>query len=267
MDIHWRSQPNMPGPYTPTVSLTPGSTGAFRIVVFVRAVGRHWGVLVAGGVLLGGIATWQRFGHVVKPWLYWSIATIALFIAFVRAWNDQVDAAEQIGSELFILQSRVEKLERPADRPMLSFLRWGQDANKIRDPVSQHGFYLRNHGAAAFEVQVEPLRIEGTFTTHSSPIAKIASNGEGFAPVWIDDQSPRGKWCLDGALQKTLNEMIDTRQLRDGQALVVPVAVTYRDSNYLWYRSIGTLAFVHERIEFTAVRQEHFGATRPAPPW
>ena len=124
MNIHWRSKPNMPGSNTPTVSLAPGSTSAFRIVVFVRAVGRHWAVLLAGGVLLGGIATWQRIGHVVKPWLYWSVATIALFIAFVRAWNDQVDAAEQIGSELVILQSRVEKLERPADRPMLSFLRW-----------------------------------------------------------------------------------------------------------------------------------------------
>jgi hypothetical protein len=203
----------------------------------------------------------------ISPWAYWSIATIAVFVALFRAWSDQVNAAEQIRSELVVLQGRVEKLERPADRPLLSFLRWGQEENETRARVFQRGFYLRNRGGAAFEVQVESLKIEGTFTTHSSPIAQIASNSEGFAPVWIENQSPLGQWDLDGALQQILSEMIDTRQLRSGQALVVPVAVTYRDVDYLWYRSVGTLTFVHDRIEFTAVRQERFAGTKPAPPW
>jgi hypothetical protein len=243
------------------------STGVFRIVGFVRAVGRHCGVLLTGGVLLGGVAIWQRIGHTVRPSVYWSIATITLFIAFVRAWNDQLNAAEQIRSELVVLQSRIEKLEGPADRPLLSFHRWGQEENQTHARAFQRGFYLRNHGGTAWEIQVESLRIGDAFTTHSSPVAQIASNGEGFAPVWIENQSPLGQWDLDGALQRILNEMIDTRQLRSGQALVVPVAVTYRDFDYLWYRSVGTLAFVHDRIEFTAVRQERFGGTKPAPPW
>lgn len=55
-------------------------------VRFLRAVLKHWGSIVTGGVFIGGVSLWQSTGHFVAHWIYWSIASIGLLVAFYRAW-------------------------------------------------------------------------------------------------------------------------------------------------------------------------------------
>jgi hypothetical protein len=62
-----------------------------RLLEFTIAVVRHWGALVTGGVLIGALGTWQSTGHTVKPWVYWLVAIVALFVAFFRAWKDKAE--------------------------------------------------------------------------------------------------------------------------------------------------------------------------------
>jgi len=61
---------------------------------FLIAVVRHWGALVTGGVVIGLLWLWQGTGHTVKPWVFWLVAVVALFIASFKAWNDQFNARE-----------------------------------------------------------------------------------------------------------------------------------------------------------------------------
>ena len=65
-----------------------------RLLEFTVAVLHHWGALVTGGVLIGILSIWQSTGHTVRPWVYSSIAIVALFVGFFRAWNDKAKQLE-----------------------------------------------------------------------------------------------------------------------------------------------------------------------------
>jgi hypothetical protein len=65
-----------------------------RIIDFILAVAKHWGALVTGGAAIGLISIWQETGHRVPAYVYWSIALLALFVAFFRAWKDKAEQVE-----------------------------------------------------------------------------------------------------------------------------------------------------------------------------
>ncbi len=76
---------------------------AVMVWLFLKAVGKHWGSIVTGGMAMGLLGIWQGVGHPIKPWVYWLIAIVGLAIAFYRAWLDQyqkVDAIEAARSEI-----------------------------------------------------------------------------------------------------------------------------------------------------------------------
>jgi hypothetical protein len=66
-----------------------------RAIHFLEAVVKHWGVLVTGGFAIGILGIWQGTGHPVRPWVYWIVAIAGLFLAFFKAWNDQVNEKEK----------------------------------------------------------------------------------------------------------------------------------------------------------------------------
>jgi hypothetical protein len=63
---------------------------------FILAVARHWSTLMTGGIIIGALDLWQNTGHSVPPFLYWSVAIVALFVAFFRAWRDEHQAKEGV---------------------------------------------------------------------------------------------------------------------------------------------------------------------------
>jgi hypothetical protein len=71
-----------------------------EIVAFCKAVARHWGSLVTGGIVIGALAVWQGTGHRVAPGVFWVIASCALLLSFFLAWKDQVIRAERAEAAL-----------------------------------------------------------------------------------------------------------------------------------------------------------------------
>jgi hypothetical protein len=59
---------------------------------FVLAVCHHWASLVTGGFLIAALSLFQETGHAVRPWVYWTIALVALFVSFFKAWRDEYRA-------------------------------------------------------------------------------------------------------------------------------------------------------------------------------
>lgn len=79
-----------------------------RISRFIASVFEHWGALVTGGVFIGALSVWQNTGHSVRPLVYWAVAFVTLFIAFFRAWNDEVNAKEKALAQLANLEKTVK---------------------------------------------------------------------------------------------------------------------------------------------------------------
>ncbi len=103
-----------------------------RFLKFLRAVGRHWGVLVTGGVFVGAVGLWQGTGHPVKPSVYWAMAMAGFFIACHKAWNDQLEEAEKARSAL--AETRKE-LEPSVSDPVLALLRERQKLEAELQPL------------------------------------------------------------------------------------------------------------------------------------
>src|SRR5258708_6195598 len=79
-----------------------------RLYQFIRAVFTHWGVLVTGGFAIGVLFVWQGTGHPIRPWVYLIVAIAGLFLAFFRAWNDQVNEKEEAIAETVHLRRGAE---------------------------------------------------------------------------------------------------------------------------------------------------------------
>jgi hypothetical protein len=222
-----------------------------RVWNFVRSVWEHWGVVVTGPIVSVLLGVWSWTGHSVPSWIYWPICLGGLFVAFFKAWKDQVNLVEK-------LQAEKAKLEWPEDRPKLSFLRWGRAKDESGFTTFEHGFYLANDGGAALDVFVERFEIDATMAASSQAVARIEGGTEGFVLVWIENESPLTKWGLDEALKKVAEEKIDHMQLHYGQLLEVPLSVVYRDFNEIGYRTRTTMRYLHTngRIDFTAPHQE-----------
>jgi hypothetical protein len=106
-----------------------------RISQFLQAVVTHWGVLVTGGFAIGVLGIWQGTGHQVRPWVYWIVAIIGLFLAFFKAWNDQVNEKEQaltkvneIRKEFEASEARLQEVLNAKPKISCQFEYGGQEA-------------------------------------------------------------------------------------------------------------------------------------------
>lgn len=70
------------------------------VLLFAKAVVKHWTALITGGIVIALLTLWQDTGHPVAYWVYWSVAVIALVIAFYRAWLDEHRNALRLAEEL-----------------------------------------------------------------------------------------------------------------------------------------------------------------------
>jgi uncharacterized membrane protein len=95
-----------------------------RVWQFIKSVTHHWGVLVTGGVAIGVLGVWQGTGHVVKPWVYWLVAIVGLFVAFFKAWNDQANEKEKALAKI------AERAEASAAFPIA--IEWKELAKEFR---------------------------------------------------------------------------------------------------------------------------------------
>jgi hypothetical protein len=105
-----------------------------RFLKFFRAVGKHWGVLVTGGVFVGAVGLWQGTGHPVKPWLYWAMAMVGFFIACHKAWNDQLEETEKARSALAETMKELDTSPSASD-PVLALLRERQKLEAELQPL------------------------------------------------------------------------------------------------------------------------------------
>ena len=104
---------------------------------FVVAVAQHWGVVVTSGVLIGGIGLWQSTGHFVGHWVYWSVASVGLIVAFYRAWLSEYQSARELTARLGAEAAKLsEELERTAQlRKEIGDLKSQSDNEKKRELV------------------------------------------------------------------------------------------------------------------------------------
>jgi hypothetical protein len=216
-----------------------------RIWQFCQSVLRHWGTLVTGGAIIGGIGIWQGSGNAVNPWVYWTIAIIALVIACFKTWNDQVDIAQKA-------VAAKDALEWPENRPMISFDSWGQVEGETGSAIFQHGFYVTNHGGPALEVTLERFEIDDQVWATSRTVSQIGAGSQGFCMVWIEEAPVLAKFMLNHYLEKAVVTRLNSNRLHYGEVYEVPVSVIYRDFNMVWYRSKTALRYFHkrDRIEF-----------------
>jgi hypothetical protein len=71
---------------------------------FIKAVLKHWGILVTSGVGIGALGIWQGTGRYIPHWVYWSVAAIGLVAAFYKTWNEErqqvVNLAKRLDGEI-----------------------------------------------------------------------------------------------------------------------------------------------------------------------
>ena len=63
---------------------------------FIKAVLKHWGILVTSGVGIGALGIWQGTGHYIPHWVYWSVAAIGLVGACYKAWDAERQQVETL---------------------------------------------------------------------------------------------------------------------------------------------------------------------------
>ena len=83
-------------PFAPMLARAKGVLSKFPyLLAFISAAVRHWGTLVTGGSIIGVLSIFQGTGHTVRPWVYWVVGIVALFIACFKAWLEERKAKEQ----------------------------------------------------------------------------------------------------------------------------------------------------------------------------
>lgn len=74
-----------------------------RLWRFCKSVIHYWGLLATGGAPIGAITFLQGAGYWTSPLVIkhcaWTIAVVALFIAFFRVWSDQANIVETVTEE------------------------------------------------------------------------------------------------------------------------------------------------------------------------
>lgn len=138
----------------------------------------------------------------------------------------------------------------PADRPKITFKKWGTRGQTM--DFWESGFILENHGAeAALDVRVVRFKIADNVFADSSAISTIGEYQEDFALVWIEGLPctlfKMEKWDLLAAMKKAAG-------VKDG-GHTVSVSVMYTDFDKRRYISTADLSYIPSRGELS------FGAT------
>jgi hypothetical protein len=217
-----------------------------RFLAFLRAAGKRGVSLMTGGILSFAIALIEHLrGNSLTSFGFATVALGAVMVGAYFAWSaerDRADAAEVHKKEL----------ECPPGRPQLSFVRWSQPNQGYKS-----GFFLKNHGGVAVEIIIERFRL-GRIWVNGNTTSEIGRNEEGLASVWLE-ASKFDQFSLDDAL------VMAQAELPQGQPLIVPISVIYRDFGNLWYRSECDVKFANNKSVFGSSHQTCLGLSKPKP--
>jgi hypothetical protein len=113
------------------------------VAAFVRAVGRHWGSLLTGGVLVAALWVAQGAKWVtLAPAFYVIAAAVALLPATFLAWRDEHRAAEDRRRDVERLEAhtriQAEALENEVVRDVANDLYWLLDVAQRRGLRREH---------------------------------------------------------------------------------------------------------------------------------
>ena len=140
----------------------------WKPVLFVKEICKYWGALVTGGALIGLLGIWQSTKHAVPPWVYWTIAVLALVFASGQAWIAKYEELERLTNEM---QSR-------AGRPDLT------TRFEVCDSPPRTMLRLQNssHCPAAVGISIEDIRNGDRILRFSAPSSVLG----GVPAAWID---------------------------------------------------------------------------------
>jgi hypothetical protein len=148
-----------------------------RVLQFVLAVTRRWGILVTGGVVMGVIGIWQGSGHAVDPRLYEGIAALDVLVAIFRAWSEQAEAKEKAEKRIAELEGRpeitldIEDYKSTANNPP----DWGGAHVKQRFMLSNGG----NIQSVNLTIEAIPLPMADFYKRQIGEMAQHYSNTTG----------------------------------------------------------------------------------------
>lgn len=209
---------------------------------YIRAVFKHWGVLVTSGVGIGALGIWQGTGHFTPHWVYWLVAAIGIVAACYKAWNEERQNVVNLTERLNVFEQKIQPMlhmDARVGRPDSEKTRWrkGADAYYFRLAVTNAGT------AAARDVQVvlagvEQLRLDKTYEAveRFSPANLVWEHAGGTTkPVLLPKMPPA--YCDLGHIADPSKKEITQENLADVAAnetiLGLDVAVKQFSSGHL----------------------------------
>jgi hypothetical protein len=227
-----------------------------RFVQFLESSGKKGIGLMTGGILSFSIGVIEHFrdASIAAP-IFFIIGVGAMLAGSYFAW---AEAKQKLDSA----NAKILELVRPADRPQISFARWGQVETEPDAPIFRYGFYLNNHGGVALQVFIDNFKI-GDLSVTSDPLPEINARGGRFIPIWLEEKGPLTKYNIKEVLQTFWEKCLKEHKVTWGQPVEIPVSVTYRDFANLGYRSECYLKYRKGEIEFSAVVQTCLGPVKP----
>jgi hypothetical protein len=142
------------------------------------------------------------------------------------------------------------------NRPKLTFEKWDYTSTTFDD--ARYGFFVRNHGETALDVQLQRFKIaEEKFALGATVATVPAYEPNGFIPVWLEGYGAHDpkKWDLLGAM-KAASDM-RYRGIYGQPDYIVPIAVRYKDFDDNGYETTANLHYIPARFElvFHAIHQ------------
>ena len=97
-------------------------------------------------------------------------------------------------------------------------------ASYVDNPDGHEGLFLTNEGTPAYDVQVEPIRLNDDWSVTFTPISRLADDGFSEAFVSRENEAILSLWGLWRG--------------QAGQPAILPLVIKYRDFGGRWYQSI-----------------------------
>jgi hypothetical protein len=241
-----------------------------NILTFLNAVRIHWGSLVTGGSIIGVIGTYQGTGHPVAPWIYWSIAVIALIVAFYNAWLDQyrkVKELEATASAHAIVPQPATRVDvhisRESEQPT-SAPRFGVRVENFSGRPSRGAmrvsvdakFHVRHIGGpAATSITFDPIySAKGLHSLRLEPLSYLAKDEDRAVnfEVWENGQRP---------FQKIIDSLgwpdILATFLFEGYGSdpLYPLVIRFFDPSGNFRSQIFQMEFSYDTYKFTVTEQ------------
>jgi hypothetical protein len=228
-----------------------------RFGKFLKASGKKGISLMTGGIFSLSIAVYEHLeGASLIFLLFFGVGCIAVLLGSYFAWDEENKRAD---AALF----KIHDLEKPPNRPQVSFSRWGQRETGTGSQLFQYGFYLNNHGGVALQVFIEKFKI-GKFSVTNEPLPEIPAGMNGFIPIWLEEKGPLTKYNIKEVLEAYWEERFNDHKVAWGQPVEIAVSVIYRDFANLGYRSECDLKYHKGVVTFSSVIQTSLGLVKPS---